>query len=80
LARAALTRPPGRNPLRAAICSWLSKFLQAPLSYQAGVYRALHEVSIEPDRVIGTSIGAINASLIAGGDENRSSLHTGINS
>ncbi|MHC4041964.1 DUF3734 domain-containing protein [Bradyrhizobium sp. 23AC] len=35
-------------------------------SYQAGVYQALHEAGIEPDWVIGTSIGAINASLIAG--------------
>jgi len=35
-------------------------------SYQAGVYQALHEASIEPDWVIGTSIGAINAGLIAG--------------
>ena len=35
-------------------------------AYQAGVYQALHEVGIEPDWVIGTSIGAINASLIAG--------------
>jgi NTE family protein len=35
-------------------------------SYQAGVYQALHEVGIEPDWIIGTSIGAINASLIAG--------------
>jgi NTE family protein len=35
-------------------------------SYQAGVYQALHEALIEPDWVIGTSIGAINASLIAG--------------
>jgi NTE family protein len=35
-------------------------------SYQAGVYQALHETGIEPDWVIGTSIGAINASLIAG--------------
>ena len=35
-------------------------------SYQAGVYQALHEAAIEPDWVIGTSIGAINASLIAG--------------
>ena len=30
------------------------------------MYQALHEVGIEPDWVIGTSIGAINASLIAG--------------
>ncbi|MET0676276.1 MAG: patatin-like phospholipase family protein, partial [Bradyrhizobium sp.] len=38
-------------------------------SYQAGVYQALHEAGIEPDWVIGTSIGAINASLIAGSPE-----------
>src|SRR5947208_12200265 len=37
-------------------------------SYQAGVYQALHEAGIEPDWVIGTSIGAINASLIAGNE------------
>jgi NTE family protein len=35
-------------------------------AYQAGVYEALHEAGIEPDWVIGTSIGAINASVIAG--------------
>src|SRR4051812_45163269 len=35
-------------------------------SYQVGVYQALHDAGIEPDWVIGTSIGAINASLIAG--------------
>jgi NTE family protein len=35
-------------------------------SYQAGVYQALHEAGIEPDWIIGTSIGAINAALIAG--------------
>jgi NTE family protein len=35
-------------------------------AYQAGVYEALHAAGIEPDWVIGTSIGAINASLIAG--------------
>jgi NTE family protein len=35
-------------------------------SYQAGVYQALYEAGIEPDWIIGTSIGAINASLIAG--------------
>src|SRR4051794_33044802 len=37
-------------------------------AYQAGVYQALHEAEIEPDWVIGTSIGAINASLIAGNE------------
>lgn len=35
-------------------------------AYQIGVYEALHEAGIEPDWVIGTSIGAINAALIAG--------------
>ena len=35
-------------------------------SYQAGVYQALNEAGIEPDWIIGTSIGAINASLIVG--------------
>jgi NTE family protein len=35
-------------------------------SYQAGVYQALHEAGIAPDWIIGTSIGAINAALIAG--------------
>ncbi|HEX3338751.1 MAG TPA: patatin-like phospholipase family protein [Pseudolabrys sp.] len=35
-------------------------------AYQAGVYQALSEAGIEPDWVIGTSIGAINAAIIAG--------------
>lgn len=35
-------------------------------AYQAGVYEALNEAGIEPDWVIGTSIGAINAALIVG--------------
>ena len=35
-------------------------------AYQVGVYQALHEAGIEPDWIIGTSIGAINAALIAG--------------
>ena len=35
-------------------------------AYQAGVYQAMQEAGIEPDWVIGTSIGAINACLIAG--------------
>jgi len=37
-------------------------------AYQAGAYQALHETGIEPDWIIGTSIGAINASLIAGNE------------
>ncbi|MGO9234829.1 MAG: patatin-like phospholipase family protein [Methylocella sp.] len=40
-------------------------------AYQAGVYQALHEAGVEPDWVIGTSIGAINASLIAGNKPER---------
>ncbi|TMH61005.1 MAG: patatin-like phospholipase family protein, partial [Betaproteobacteria bacterium] len=41
-------------------------------AYQVGVYEALHNAGIEPDWVIGTSIGAINAALIAGNaPENR---------
>src|ERR671939_169526 len=35
-------------------------------AYQVGVYHALHEAGVEPDWIIGTSIGAINASIIAG--------------
>jgi len=35
-------------------------------AYQVGVYEALHEAGIEPDWVVGTSIGAINAAIIAG--------------
>ena len=37
-------------------------------AYQGGVYQALHEADIEPDWVIGTSIGAINGAIIAGND------------
>jgi NTE family protein len=37
-------------------------------AFQAGVYHALHEAGIEPDWVIGTSIGAINASIIVGNE------------
>jgi NTE family protein len=37
-------------------------------AYQAGVYQALMEGGIEPDWVIGTSIGAINGALIAGNE------------
>src|SRR5262245_64183504 len=35
-------------------------------AYQAGVYQGLSEAGIEPDWIVGTSIGAINAALIAG--------------
>jgi NTE family protein len=39
-------------------------------AYQGGVYQAMHEAGIEPDWVIGTSIGAMNAAIIAGNDVN----------
>ena len=47
-------------------------------AYQVGVYDALHEAGIEPDWVIGTSIGAINAALIAGNppEQRQTRLHT----
>jgi len=35
-------------------------------AYQAGVYEAMHEAGIEPEWVIGTSIGAITAAIITG--------------
>ena len=46
-------------------------------AYQAGVYHALHDAGLEPDWIIGTSIGAINASLICGNarGERLSALH-----
>jgi NTE family protein len=34
-------------------------------AYQVGVYQALHEAKLEPDWVIGTSIGALNGAIIA---------------
>ena len=37
-------------------------------AYQAGVYEALHAAGVEPDWIVGTSIGAINAALIAGNE------------
>ena len=35
-------------------------------AYQAGVYHALHEHGLMPDWIVGTSIGAINAAILAG--------------
>lgn len=37
-------------------------------AYQGGVYEALHEAEIEPDWIIGTSIGAVNAAIISGNE------------
>jgi NTE family protein len=35
-------------------------------AYHAGVYQALHESGLEPDWIIGTSIGAISGAIISG--------------
>jgi len=37
-------------------------------AYQGGAYQALHEAGIEPDWVVGTSIGAITGTIIAGNE------------
>lgn len=37
-------------------------------AFQAGVFEAMHDVGIEPDWVVGTSIGAINGAIIAGNE------------
>jgi NTE family protein len=64
------TLPPGKAaPIDRAACGQVVLVLQgggALGAYQAGVFQALHEAGVEPDWVIGTSIGAINAALIAG--------------
>ena len=54
----------GHRPDRAGAAG--RRRARAPI--RSGVYQALHEAGIEPDWVIGTSIGAINASLIAGNE------------
>jgi NTE family protein len=64
-------RVASRTPPRAGLPGQVVLVLQgggALGAYQVGVYQALHESGIEPDWVIGTSIGAINASLIAGNE------------
>ena len=40
-------------------------------AFQAGVYEALEEAGRDPDRLVGTSIGALNAALIAGNPPER---------
>ncbi len=61
-----LTRPDG-EPERIVLVLQGGGALGA---YQAGVYQALHEAGIEPDWIIGTSIGAITAALITGNTRN----------
>jgi NTE family protein len=40
-------------------------------AFQGGVYQALEEAGVAPDRLAGTSIGALNAALIAGNPAGR---------
>ncbi len=40
-------------------------------AFEAGVYEALHEHDLQPDWIIGASIGAINGALIAGSAPDR---------
>ncbi len=40
-------------------------------AFQAGVYEALHEHDLQPEWIIGASVGAVNAALIAGTPEAR---------
>lgn len=69
--------PRDSNFPRTALNSWSGQIVLvlqgggALGSYQAGVYQALHEGGMESDWIVGTSIGAINASLIAGNEPQR---------
>ncbi|CAN5812310.1 patatin-like phospholipase family protein [soil metagenome] len=58
---------PGQRPIKQQVVLVLQGG-GALGAYQAGVYQALMEGGIEPDWVIGTSIGAINGALIAGNE------------
>jgi len=40
-------------------------------AYQAGVFQALHEHQLAPDWIVGTSIGAINAAILAGNEPDK---------
>jgi NTE family protein len=67
-ARRAAARSDRALPLQTALVLQGGGALGA---YQVGVMMALQEAGIEPDWVIGTSIGAINAALIAGNPRER---------
>ena len=73
--RAATRQTPTRSaPRRPASAGQTVLVLQgggALGAYQVGVYQAMHEAGIEPDWVVGTSIGAINGALIAGNPPER---------
>jgi NTE family protein len=66
------------GPRKAAMGPWSGRRLELVLggggalgAFQAGVYEALEEAGLEPDRLAGTSIGALNAALIAGNPPER---------
>ena len=40
-------------------------------AFAAGVYQGLHEAGLEPDWIVGCSVGAINGALIAGSPSKR---------
>jgi NTE family protein len=66
-----MSSPPPKSPLSKEIAGLGQSVLVlqgggALGAYQVGVYEALHEAGVEPDWVVGTSIGAINAAIIAG--------------
>ena len=58
---APLKRPPGSDGIGLVLQGG-----GALGAYQAGVYQALHEAGLEPNWVVGVSIGAINSAIIAG--------------
>ena len=65
------SEPLREGPLKSGLPGQVVLVLQgggALGAYQVGIYQALHEAGIEPDWVIGTSIGAINAALICGNE------------
>jgi NTE family protein len=67
-------QPTGRTATRSPLPGQVVLVFQgggALGAYQGGVYQAMHEAGIEPDWVVGTSIGAINGAIIAGNEVGR---------
>jgi NTE family protein len=63
---------------RASERPWAARRLELVLggggalgAFQPGVYEALHEAGLEPDGLVGSSIGALNGALIAGNPRER---------
>jgi NTE family protein len=65
---ASKTEPAGKAAVTGKVVVLVMQGGGAQAAYEGGVYEALHEAGIKPDRVIGTSIGAINGSMIAGNE------------